>query len=99
MSSHVRLMTEHVAWVRYIYKHGAPTRIVLCDSDAEGAFKVFRSQTVADDRAPDPGNIFDLLALARSELVHRDECVPGRQCVCEIGELMRRIDAELERIR
>lgn len=33
---------EHVAWCRYIMRHGNPTRIVLCDSDADGAFQVFR---------------------------------------------------------
>jgi hypothetical protein len=34
--------SAHVAWCRYVMKHERPTRIVLCDSDAEGAFPVFR---------------------------------------------------------
>ena len=34
--------STHVAWCRYVTKHDKPTRIVLCDSDAEGAFPVFR---------------------------------------------------------
>ena len=37
----------HVAWCRYVMKHGLATRIVLCDSDAEGAFPVFRGPTSA----------------------------------------------------
>jgi hypothetical protein len=33
----------HVAWCRYIHRgDGAPTIIELCDSDDEGAFKVYR---------------------------------------------------------
>lgn len=34
--------SAHVAWCRYVTKHEKPTRIVLCDSDAKGAFPVFR---------------------------------------------------------
>ena len=33
-----------------------------------------------------------LLLLARAEIYHNHECVPGQQCKCENGELMRRID-------
>ena len=33
---------EHVAWCRYVHRHEKPTRIVLCDSDAPGAFPVYR---------------------------------------------------------
>lgn len=33
---------EHVAWCRYVHAHERPTRIVLCDSDAPGAFPVYR---------------------------------------------------------
>jgi hypothetical protein len=36
------LETEHVAWCRYVTQHERPTRIVICDSDAPGAFKVYR---------------------------------------------------------
>lgn len=32
---------EHVAWCRWIRQDGKPTRIDLCDSDAEGAFPVY----------------------------------------------------------
>lgn len=34
---------EYVAWCRYVIEHDKPTRIVLCDSDEPGAFKVYRS--------------------------------------------------------
>lgn len=34
--------SEHVAWCRYVCRHEKPTRIVLCDSDAPGAFPVYR---------------------------------------------------------
>lgn len=35
--------SEHVAWLRYNDHNGArPTTIHLCDSDAPGAFKVYR---------------------------------------------------------
>lgn len=42
---------EHVAWLRYNDHNGQrPTTLHLCDSDAPGAFKVFRAaQAVADD--------------------------------------------------
>jgi hypothetical protein len=33
---------NHVAWARYVIEHDRPTRIVLCDSDDEGAFRVYR---------------------------------------------------------
>lgn len=33
-------MSDYVAWLRY--KSGNDTTIHLCDSDAEGAFKVYR---------------------------------------------------------
>ncbi len=33
---------EHVAWLRYIIESGKPTRVVVCDSDAPKAFKVYR---------------------------------------------------------
>lgn len=32
---------EHVAWCRWVREDGKPTRIVLCDSDADGAFPVY----------------------------------------------------------
>lgn len=34
---------EHIGWCRYVTGHEKATRIVLCDSDAPGAFKVYRS--------------------------------------------------------
>jgi hypothetical protein len=34
---------EHVAWCRYVHIDGDPTRIVCCNSDDQGAFKVYRS--------------------------------------------------------
>lgn len=35
---------EHVAWLRYkIGNDGRPTTIHVCDSDAPGAFKVYRA--------------------------------------------------------
>lgn len=33
---------EHVAWCRYVRAPDQPPRIVLCDSNDEGAFKVYR---------------------------------------------------------
>ena len=33
---------NYVAWCRYIIAHEKPTRIALCNSDDEGAFKVYR---------------------------------------------------------
>lgn len=38
----------------------------------------------------------DLLLLARAEIYHNAECVPGQPCKCENGELMRRIDEALK---
>jgi hypothetical protein len=45
---------EHVAWCRYIHKHEGPSRIVLCDSDAPGAFKVYQAASVVPADAPSP---------------------------------------------
>lgn len=42
---HLTKPPDHVAWCRYLIEHDRPTRIVLCDSDEPGAFKVYRSQT------------------------------------------------------
>lgn len=40
---------DYVAWLRYVQgNEGRPTRIVICDSDAPGAFKVYRSITAND---------------------------------------------------
>lgn len=36
-----------------------------------------------------------LLLLARGEIYHQEDCVPGGPCECENGALMRRIDAVL----
>ena len=33
---------EHVAWAKYVCSHEKPTRIVLCDSDKPGAFRLYR---------------------------------------------------------
>lgn len=44
---------QHVAWCRYVTASGKATRIVLCDSDAEDAFPVFRhphGKECQDDR-------------------------------------------------
>ena len=36
-------MSDHVAWLRYNNHNGQkPTTVHLCDSDAPGAFKVYR---------------------------------------------------------
>lgn len=37
-----------------------------------------------------------LLAMARTEIHHNEECVPGQSCHCENGALMRRIDEVLK---
>lgn len=38
--------SDHVAWLRYNDHNGArPTTIHLCDSDAPGAFKVYREDS------------------------------------------------------
>jgi hypothetical protein len=34
---------DYVAWLRYVHE-GERTRIVVCDSDAPGAFKVYRER-------------------------------------------------------
>lgn len=47
-------------------------------------------------RAAGSSTTRDLLMLARAEIYHNPECVPGEQCHCENGELMRRIDAVLK---
>lgn len=33
---------EHVAWLCYRHHHGRPTTIHVCDSDVDGAFKVYK---------------------------------------------------------
>lgn len=38
--------TEHVAWCRYITQEPRPTRIVLCDSNAPNAFRVYHEHDV-----------------------------------------------------
>ena len=35
-------MINHIAWCRFVTAHEKPTRVVLCDSDADGAFAVYR---------------------------------------------------------
>lgn len=42
---------NYIAWARFVIQHDKPTRIVLCDSDAEGAFKVYRSTSQPADGA------------------------------------------------
>lgn len=43
---------DYVAYLRYVQRYGG-TRIVLCDSDEEGAFKVYRRpQAKANETAP-----------------------------------------------
>jgi hypothetical protein len=44
------MSNEHVAWCHYVKQHDRPTRIALCDSDAEGAFQVFREPLKSDWR-------------------------------------------------
>lgn len=53
---------EHVAWCRYVIEHDKPTRIVLCDSDDEGAFKVCKISiaTAAVDRVKSLENALDM---------------------------------------
>ena len=41
-------MSEHVAWCRYQPAKGDSTKIVLCDSDAPGAFRVYRVKHKGD---------------------------------------------------
>ena len=38
---------EHVAWCKYEQRHERPTRIVLCDSDEDGAFRVYAAPPAA----------------------------------------------------
>jgi len=33
---------NYIGWAKYAYRDGQPTRLVLCDSDAERAFKIYR---------------------------------------------------------
>lgn len=42
----VVLLDDHVAWCRYV---NDGNRIVLCDSDAEGAFKVYRASQLKEN--------------------------------------------------
>ncbi len=62
-----RAPSAHVAWCRYVTKHERPTRIVLCDSDAEGAFPVFR-------RPHDDECTNDLYARSVCEGMWADKC-------------------------
>ena len=62
-----RAPSAHVAWCRYVTKHERPTRIVLCDSDAEGAFPVFR-------RPHDDECTNDLYARSVCEGMLADKC-------------------------
>lgn len=47
-----KVLNEHVAWLRFTghgsFADGRMNRLVLCDSDDEGAFKVFRECTVRE---------------------------------------------------
>ena len=38
---------DYIAWIRYEHYDEQPTRIMLCDSDEEGAFKVYRHPVIA----------------------------------------------------
>lgn len=38
----VREPQEHIGWCCYVAAHEKATRLVLCDSDAPGAFRVYR---------------------------------------------------------
>lgn len=62
-----RAPSAHVAWCRYVTKNERPTRIVLCDSDAEGAFPVFR-------RPHDGECTNDLYARSVCEGMWADKC-------------------------
>ena len=41
---------DYVAWMRYEHYAKQPTRIMLCDSDEEGAFKVYRHPAITQER-------------------------------------------------
>ena len=58
---------EHVAWCKYEQRHERPTRIVLCDSDEDGAFRVYAAPPAAQP-APVP-----LTDLQLSEIAVSDE--------------------------
>jgi hypothetical protein len=59
--------STHVAWCRYVTNHKRPTRIVLCDSDTENAFAVFRRPH--DDECKN-----DLYARSVCEGMWADKC-------------------------
>ena len=40
-------LDNYVAWCRYVTSGERPTRIVLCDSDAPGAFRVYHERDLA----------------------------------------------------
>ena len=45
---------DYVGWCRFVVRHERPTRLELCDSDADGAFKVYRhpeTRATPPDRA------------------------------------------------
>ena len=42
---------DYVAWCRYKFENERGTEIITCDSDAEGAFKVYRHSGLASHRA------------------------------------------------
>ena len=66
---------EHVAWCRFVISHEKPTRIVLCDSDDEGAFKVFKEDALcaqAKRAIPPP----DIAGLVGRRLFESDEFCP-----------------------
>ena len=43
------LTDDYVAWMRYEHYDEQPTHIMLCDSDEEGAFKVYRHPVIASE--------------------------------------------------
>lgn len=47
----MRNSDDYVAWLRYVHE-GERTRIVVCDSDAKGAFKVYRRFALDPPREP-----------------------------------------------
>src|SRR5882762_465745 len=51
----IHLKNNHVAWLRYI-REGERTRIIVCDSDALGAFQVYRgvNRETKDTWTPQP---------------------------------------------
>lgn len=96
--------------MNYREKLMAATDLLQRCSDGFGAFingrKMARKERDAlrrdiaifldGSRAEGNSTMRDLLALARTEIYHNPECVPGQACKCENGELMRRIDAALD---